>query len=102
MGSLFLCKGGDVMYEVWVQIPGHPDYEISNVGEIRHSGPDILVKPTVNRGYLRVRINGERYYIHQLMMLSFYPDVCSSRYIKHIDGDKSNNRLSNLRYAGPF
>jgi len=90
------------MYEVWVNIPGHPDYEISNAGEIRHSGTDILVKPTVNRGYLRVRINGERYYIHQLMMLSFYPDVCSSRYIKHIDGDKTNNRLSNLRFAGPF
>jgi len=90
------------MYEVWVNIPGHPDYEISNTGKIRYSNTDILVKPTINRGYYRVRLDGERYYIHQLMMLSFYPDVCSSRYIKHIDGDKSNNCLSNLRFAGPF
>lgn len=90
------------MYEVWVNIPGHPDYAISNTGKIRYSNTDILVKPTINRGYYRVRLDGERYYIHKLMMLSFYPDVCSSRYIKHIDGDKSNNCLSNLRFAGPF
>ena len=88
------------MYIVWVVIPGHSDYEISNAGEIRYKETDILVRPTLNRGYYRVKIDGERFYIHQLMMWSFHPDVYSKRYIKHIDGNKLNNCLSNLKYAG--
>ena len=90
------------MDEFWVSIPNHPDYEINNYGDIRYCNTEILVRPTVNRGYFRVRLDGKRFYIHQLMMLSFYPDEQNNHYIKHIDGDKSNNCLSNLCFAGPF
>ena len=90
------------MDEFWVNIPNHPDYEINNYGDIRYRDTEILVRPTVNRGYFRVRLDGKRYYVHQLMMLSFYPDEQNGHYIKHIDGDKSNNCLSNLCFAGPF
>ena len=90
------------MDEIWVKIPGHYDYEINNYGDIRYIDTELLVRPTVNRGYLRVRLNGKRYYVHQLMMLSFYPDANNDHYIKHIDGDKMNNCLSNLCFAGPF
>lgn len=88
------------MREIWIRVADHPDYEISNCGEIRYRGTDVLVRPTINRGYYRVKIDGERFYIHQLMMWSFYPDVYSRHYIKHIDGNKLNNCLSNLKYAG--
>lgn len=90
------------MDEFWVNIPNHPDYEINNYGDIRYCDTEILVRPTVNRGYFRVRLDGKRYYVHQLMMLSFCPDEQNGHYIKHIDGDKSNNCLSNLCFAGPF
>ena len=90
------------MDEFWVNIPNHPDYEINNYGNIRYCHTEILVRPTVNRGYFRVRLDGKRYYVHQLMMLSFYPDEQNDHYIKHIDGDKSNNCLSNLCFDGPF
>lgn len=90
------------MDEFWVNIPNHPDYEINNYGDIRYCDAEILVRPTVNRGYFRVRLDGKRYYVHQLMMLSFYPDEQNGHYIKHIDGDKSNNCLSNLCFAGSF
>ena len=90
------------MDEFWVNIPNHPDYEINNYGDIRYCDTEIMVRLTVNRGYFRVRLDGKRYYVHQLMMLSFYPDEQNGHYIKHIDGDKSNNCLSNLCFAGPF
>ena len=87
------------MGELWVTIPDHQDFEINTYGEVRYKGTDILVKPSMNRGYYRVRLDGNRYYIHKLMMQSFHPDEDDSRYVKHIDGDKTNNCLWNLRYA---
>ena len=69
------------MDEFWVSIPNHPDYEINNYGDIRYCDTEILVRPTVNRGYFRVRLDGKRYYVHQLMMLSFYPDDQNGHYI---------------------
>lgn len=48
------------------------------------------------RGYRKVWIDGKRYYLHVLawfwMKGFFSPTV-----IKHVDGDRSNNRWSNLR-----
>ena len=84
---------------VWVTIPGHPDYQISNYGEVLNLRTDKLLKPYINSGYFRLRIDGIKYYVHKLMMLSFYPDEDSSGYITHIDGDRLNNCLWNLDYA---
>ena len=86
---------------VWVEIPGHPDYLIDNYGNVRLLRTNKVIRPMMNRGYFRVCIDGKRYYIHKLMMMSFYPEIQSDRYIKHIDGDKTNNCLWNLRYTGP-
>lgn len=86
---------------VWVEIPGHPDYLIDNYGNVRFLRTNKVIRPMMNRGYFRVFIDGKRYYVHKLMMISFYPEMQSDRYIKHIDGDKTNNCLWNLRYSGP-
>lgn len=87
---------------VWVEIPGHPDYLIDNYGNVRFLRTNKVIRPMMNRGYFRVCIDSKRYYVHKLMMISFYPEIQTDRYIKHIDGDKTNNCLWNLRYAGPI
>ncbi len=60
--------------------------------------PDLLGKVIGSRcvdGYLKARIGSQYYYTHRLVWAHYYGD--SPQEIDHIDGDRSNNRLSNLR-----
>lgn len=46
-------------------------------------------------GYLQVRIDGKAYLAHRLVYLMH--NGLLPKYIDHIDGDRSNNRIENLR-----
>lgn len=48
------------------------------------------------RGYRRVDFNGRSYFVHRVIWLWVYGEWPNG-YIDHIDGDTSNNKLSNLR-----
>lgn len=66
-----------------------------------------LLKPYSNQqGYLRVDIgDGHRrtYLVHQLVALSFIPNdnPIEKDTVDHIDMDKTNNRVENLRWLVP-
>lgn len=50
------------------------------------------------QGYCKITINTKQYFLHRIVWMMVYgkfPD----RLLDHIDGDKTNNRLSNLREA---
>ena len=64
------------------------------------SGVTSISKPagTHDSGYIRIRINGKSYRAHQLAWLYVYgafPDLN----IDHINHDRSDNRIVNLRLA---
>lgn len=48
------------------------------------------------RGYGQIRINRKKYATHRLIWLYHYGEF-PSEFIDHIDGDKMNNRIENLR-----
>lgn len=55
-----------------------------------------LVGSIGSEGYRVVCIDGERYYAHRLIWLHVY-GMWPNAQVDHVDGDRSNNCLSNLR-----
>lgn len=56
------------------------------------------VNPAGNKtplGYVRVRINNEMYMLHRVVYKYFHGEVTG--FIDHIDGNRSNNKIENLR-----
>lgn len=105
----------DLEEEVWKDIPSLQNmYQASNLGRIKSKKREVInskgrnyIKPEQilssndnGRGYLSVMLAIEgkyfRRYIHRLVMEAF--NGHSDLTVDHINSDKSNNKLENLRY----
>ena len=90
------------MKTVWKDIPDYKGlYEISEDGIVRNSNTLRILTPFKRKnGHSRVSLwyNGERemFYVHRLVIYSF--SGRSGLICEHIDGDRSNAHISNLRY----
>ena len=51
------------------------------------------------KGFLRVQIGGERLKIHRLVAQAFIPNPMDLPCVLHKDGDKINNRYTNLEWS---
>lgn len=87
----------------WRAIPGYPRYEVSSDGQVSSSKyrEVRILKPATDRGgYKFISLpkdgKGKRYSIHRLVMLAFHGE--SDMHVDHINGNKTDNSLGNLRY----
>ncbi len=80
------------------------NYEVSSVGRVRNSNTGRIRKLRTRRdGYLDVCLskNGmnKRFLVHRLVAEAFFENPAGKLTVDHIDSDKKNNCLSNLRFA---
>ncbi|URF03001.1 HNH endonuclease signature motif containing protein [Cupriavidus campinensis] len=54
---------------------------------------------TMNRGYINVNVGGCQVLAHRLAWMFMYGPIPPKMDIDHIDGDRKNNRIANLRLA---
>ena len=86
---------------MWKQLNKYPKYEISTNGDIRNIKTKKIIKPRKTpKGYLEIDLSYDKHLkIHQLVYFAFTNQEIKQGYmIDHKDGDKTNNKLSNLQY----
>lgn len=83
---------------IWLDIKDAPGYEVSSDGWVRNTKTGRVLKTHLNRegGYERVNIGGKHRYVHKLVADRFYDDDGGDTFIRHLDGNKRNNHVSNL------
>lgn len=85
--------------EIWLKIIGYDNYSISNFGNVRNDKTSRILKNCEVNGYLHINLCNKQFRIHRLVALTFIPNINNKEYIDHIDGNKKNNHISNLRWA---
>lgn len=92
------------MKEEWRDIQDFIDYQVSNKGRIKSFYTDKIRKTSIsNSGYERIVLcndcNKQSKSVHRLVALAFLPNPENYPEVDHIDRDKLNNNISNLRWV---
>ena len=89
-------------YEVWRQIDEYPNYSVSSYGRIRNDNK--IMKQSIDRyGYKRIGFWKEQkkkhFKVHRLVANSFIPNLENKKCVDHINNDRLNNSINNLRWC---
>lgn len=91
---------------IWKPVVGFEGlYEVSNKGQVRHTGTGKVVKQykqqcgtlvvylSDKQGHTRIRT------VARLVATAFVPNTGNGKYAKHKDGNSANNKASNLYWS---
>lgn len=111
------------MEEVWKEVEGYENYEVSNMGRVRSVDREVYqegigirklkgrtVKPWNNgNGYYKVCLGSYRTpdgkrkhpteFVHRLVAKAFLDNPNNFKDVDHINYDRADNRVSNLRWV---
>ena len=81
-----------------LSFPSCGTYEINLYGDVRKIGSKRLLKrQRTKSGWEFYFLNESKTYLHNLMADTFLAPLHEHNYIQHVDGNRSNNKLGNLR-----
>jgi len=90
------------MPDKWVPVAGYEElYEVSDAGQVKSLKKNVVLSSHPRKGYPHVILykdgKGKHLSVHRLVMKSFMGD--SALPVDHINEDKADARLNNLRYV---
>lgn len=97
------------MEEIWKDIAGYEGrYMVSNFGRVKsmrclaHDGEKIMKTVRHHTGYMIVSLGRKPrkvFLVHVLVANAFIENKEKKPYVNHIDGNKANNKASNLEWV---
>lgn len=103
--------------EIWRIIDGtNGRYSVSSFGNVRANWSDVpqrnkdvrvriektvILRPYLHTtGYWRINLGRKnRHYVHRLIAKAFIENLSDKPQVDHIDGDRKNNQITNLRWV---
>jgi hypothetical protein len=87
----------------WKIVKEFPNYEVSTDGHIRRVKDGFVIKNCFDGDYYYVSLHkgkeSKRRFIHRIVAKTFIENPTGLKLVDHIDNNKKNNNLSNLRWA---
>lgn len=98
-----LVRGVQGVSEVWREVPGFNEYEVSDLGNVRSIKTSKHLKPHIDRGgYLRVSLHREKASytcgVHRLVLMAFVGSPGEGMQGAHQNGIRTDARLENLAW----
>ena len=89
---------------MWLKIPNWEEYEVDETGRVRNTlTGNMIVGDTNNAGYQRIccyrKGRKQRFFRHRLVAELFIDNPNNFKEVNHIDGDKTNNSVTNLEWC---
>lgn len=89
----------------WEVVAVNPNYEVSDLGEVRNIKTGRILKQKLRNGYLAVNLSNEgkvtTYNVHRLVAEAFLDNPDNKEQVNHKDEIKTNPAAYNLEYVTP-
>lgn len=89
---------------MWKTIQYEQNYEVNTEGQVRNKeSGQIKSLRYSSKGYARVTLypSGKTYSVHRLVAEAFLPNPDDLPSVNHKDGNKRNNKITNLEWCTP-